>query len=364
MFVTTERSQLYSLIKSNLVSVSIVEKLGDLGITTLAELRDSLAFVDRALIEGYLGPGSIEALLAAPGKTLAATTRGSARGDPLAAIRAVPLKRHARGVILSAAQQHATAKVPTPRPRGRRGAPGRSQAAPRPEVSFIEQMPAVRDQGERGTCVAFSSGAYLEFQLGRQAAGERPRMSLPRRSEQFVYWACKQKDGFPQDEGTLVSVAREVLKRQGACRHAKWKYVPEQNPSEGQGPPPEGAEEEAREARWTGVRMLPAKSVEKLKTALNQGRPVVLSVLTFPGWDFPNVQLSGEISMPFPGEPSAGGHAVCLVGYLLDSNLPGAGAFLFRNSWGRSFGRQSLFAAGYGTLPFEYVTHYGLEAFG
>ena len=82
MFVTTERSQLYSLIKSNLVSVSIVEKLGDLGITTLAELRDSLAFVDRALIEGYLGPGSIEALLAAPGKTLAATTRGSGRGDP------------------------------------------------------------------------------------------------------------------------------------------------------------------------------------------------------------------------------------------------------------------------------------------
>jgi hypothetical protein len=360
MLITPERNDLFALIKSNLVPVSIVEKLAALGITTMDELRDSLAYVDRSLIDDYLGAGGIEAVLSDPGKTLAAATRGP-RGRELT--RAEPLHRHARGVILSASQKAARAKAPTPRAGAGRGSPNRPRSTPRPTVSLIDRMLPVRDQGSRGTCVAFSTGAYLEFQLAQAAAAEGTTATPARRSEQFVYWACKETDGIPHEEGTFVSVAREVLKRRGACRHTKWKYVSEPTTSEGQGPPPAGAEEEALTARWTGVRTMSAKSVDKLCAALKEQRPVVLSVLTFPGWDFPNVQLSGEIAMPFPGEQSDGGHAICLVGYFDDAALPGGGAFLFRNSWGKTFGRRSLFAAGYGTLPFDYVAHYGLEAF-
>ena len=37
--------------------------------------------------------------------------------------------------------------------------------------------------------------------------------------------------------------------------------------------------------------------------------------------------------------------------------------FLFRNSWGKSWATKSRYKAGYGTLFFEYVRQYAVEAF-
>jgi C1A family cysteine protease len=90
---------------------------------------------------------------------------------------------------------------------------------------------------------------------------------------------------------------------------------------------------------------------------------VVLSVLTFPSWDFATTAETGDITMPFPGEASDGGHAICLVGYVVDVSAPGGGRLMFRNSWGTTWAKKSQAAAGYGTLPFEYVKKYALEAF-
>ena len=61
--------------------------------------------------------------------------------------------------------------------------------------------------------------------------------------------------------------------------------------------------------------------------------------------------------------PLDDGQAICLVGYLLDTAAPGGGRLIFRNSWGKAWAAKSDAAAGYGTLPFEYVKKYALEAF-
>ena len=89
-------------------------------------------------------------------------------------------------------------------------------------VSLVAKFPKVRDQGQRGTCVAFASVAFLEFHLSpaTKTAGTK------RRSEQFVYWACKRDDGAPKEEGTYCSTARQVLKKSGACLAQIWKYNP------------------------------------------------------------------------------------------------------------------------------------------
>jgi C1A family cysteine protease len=72
---------------------------------------------------------------------------------------------------------------------------------------------------------------------------------------------------------------------------------------------------------------------------------------------------TGEISLPLPLSQPDGGHAICLVGYEPKPNAPGGGVFLFRNSWNKSWATGSRYRAGYGTLFFEYVRQYALEAY-
>jgi len=236
----------------------------------------------------------------------------------------------------------------------------RRAASPRPSVSLVKQFPVARDQKSRGTCVAFASVAYLEFHLSAQAGAK-----VARHAEQFVYWACKVSDGMPDREGTFVSTARDVLKRRGACLYRTWKYNPLPVPNnESQGPPPAGAKEEAKQATWKTAKSVAAKDPAAIRGVLDERRPVVLSVLTFPSWDFGVTAETGEIAMPFPGEASDGGHAICLVGYKRNAAVPGGGAFILRNSWGTSWAKpHGRFGAGYGTLSFENVEKYGLEAF-
>jgi hypothetical protein len=207
--------------------------------------------------------------------------------------------------------------------------------------------------------VAFASVALLEFRLSGGSAKTK------RRSEQFLYWACKEIDGFPTYEGTTLAAARKAMKTRGVCLNATWKYEPLPiGPGEAQGPPPARAIGEARLARWADTTVLrSAGDVDAIRSHLDQGRPVVLSVLTFPNWFYPTVAITGDIPLPLPLSSPDGGHAICLVGYELRSAAPGDGAFVFRNSWGKSWARGSRYRAGYGTIPFEYVRQYALEAY-
>ena len=103
--------------------------------------------------------------------------------------------------------------------------------------------------------------------------------------------------------------------------------------------------------------------VERFAGHLDPGRPVVLGVLTFSEWDLPAVADTGEIILPLPLSLPDGGHAICLVGYELRPNAAGGGVFLFRNSWSKSWAARSRYKAGYGTLFFEYVRQYTVEAY-
>ncbi len=358
MQITEERRHLYRVLDETTLPPNVAEKLAGLGITTLDELRDYWNYGNRQLITAYLGDSPLRLVTASPTAMLA--MRSAGRGPSpvvnlLEAGRSRPLVRHPRGVILSARQRAEVATAPAAAvPATRRAA-----ATARPTVSLVKHFPAVRHQRDRGTCVAFASIAFLEFQR-QQNSGDAAR----RHSEQFVYWGCKQDDGMKTTEGTFVSTARKVLKARGACFHTTWKYHPYPVPhNESQGPPPAGAKKEAKQFTWGTGKVVAARKVDRLRLPLDAGRPVVLSVKTFPSWDFGTTAETGDMTMPFPGELSDGGHAVCLVGYQLDAAAPGGGRLIFRNSWGKTWANKSQTAAGYGTLPFEYVKKYGLEAF-
>ena len=359
MQVTDERCSSYQVLNASMLPAGVADKLADLGITTLEELRDHWNYGNRKLIKAYLGESPLQMMLTPPTAPIGVRSASASAPSPMVNLSAPgrprPLVRHPRGVMLTAASR---AKVATP-PAGGVALVTRSSSSIKPAVSLVDQFPAIRHQHERGTCVAFSSIAYLEFHL-QESTGTVPS----RHSEQFVYWACKQEDGSRNTEGTFVSTARDVLKNYGACLNKTWKYNPDPIAhKEGQGPPPAGAKAEAKLNRWTKSKRVAASNVQRLREQLDALRPVVLSVLTFPSWDFATTADTGDITMPFPGEASDGGHAICLAGYVIDSGAPGGGRFIFRNSWGKAWGKKSQSAPGYGTLPFEYVKKYGLEAF-
>lgn len=229
-----------------------------------------------------------------------------------------------------------------------------------PSVDLIPQLPPIRNQERRGTCVAFATLAVLEHRL--RAEGNVQDMS-----EQFQYWNCKRNDGDSTNPGTFVSVSFPLLVGDGCCREATWAYVPDDVPgNEGQNPPPAGAISEAAGFRRAGVKAIPPTSVRALKAELARGRCVAFSVPVFDSWYLNEaVVRSGDIVMPFPNEPFVGGHAMCLVGYQ-DSDAPGnpgGGRFILRNSWGAAWGAHSRHGAGYGTIPYAYLDQHGKEAY-
>lgn len=357
MLIDANRVNLFHTLEASGIPEDARSKLASLGITTLSELKDHWDYGNRDLIVTFLGRSPIR-MSAAP--ELAARRGPVAAGGLVnlsLAGRTRPLVKHARGVLLSASEQAARAVSPDPLPALASAHRGVAAASP-PNVSLVSKFPAIRNQKDRGTCVAFATVGFLEFH--RMNSGGSAR----RFSEQFVYWGCKKDDGIPSSEGTFVSTARSVISNRGACLGSTWKYNPIPVPgNEGQGPPPAGAENEATNFLYTTAKAVAAKNPMKIRDRLDAGQPVVLSVKTFSSWDFPTVGDTGEVPMPLPGSVSDGGHAICVVGYELNPRFPGGGAFIIRNSWGKTWGKLSRFAPGYGTLFFDYVKKYSLEAY-
>ena len=226
-------------------------------------------------------------------------------------------------------------------------------------IDHSGSMPPIRDQGERGTCVAHACVAAYEHVLG--LAGPQPDLS-----EQFLYWDCKMNDQQPNDEGTWVGVAMPLVTRDGVCDEMQWPYNPNKlvPPNEGQGPPPQGAINAALARRAPTMQISKNGPVE-YKQALSRNRCVAFSIPVFNSWyDSLEVRRTGELTLPLPSEISIGGHAMCIVGYADDASpqYPGGGYFILRNSWGTLWGSACAFGPGYGTIPYAYIARHGMEA--
>ncbi|WP_372653003.1 C1 family peptidase [Halobacteriovorax sp.] len=87
-----------------------------------------------------------------------------------------------------------------------------------------------------------------------------------------------------------------------------------------------------------------------IQKRIDKGRPVVLTLKVYPpGWDNTHVEYTDETNAKCEtGEYECYGHAILLTGYDTEKKI-----FMFKNSWGKSWGDQ-----GYGTMSFDYVNNY------
>ncbi|MDR5753018.1 MULTISPECIES: C1 family peptidase [unclassified Caballeronia] len=241
-------------------------------------------------------------------------------------------------------------------------APGLAAALP-PKVSMIDQMRAIRNQGQRGTCVAHAATAAAEhyFLTQRQVSVDLSR--------QFLYWDCKQNDNDPTTPGTWISVAMKCLAADGCCPEEVWKYNPDIIAgNESQDPPAAGARNQAADFRIPSYRQLPPTSLPDIKAELAAGRCVAFTIPVYDSWYNQNaeVQRTGAITNPIPGEKTNEGHAMCFVGYedAPGDTASGGGHFILRNSWNGYWATQSVVGVtGYGTIPYSYINAYCVEAY-
>jgi hypothetical protein len=316
-------------------------RLRALSVTTVEELR-GLAIADPVALTGFLG---VElAVLTPPDNPNLFEPTVADRPSRPRRMGALPspgrvIEEVASFDTIEAILGAVTDLLPIAAPAGPSGA------------SFVELLSPVRDQGNRGTCVAHAVLAAFEY---AQRVVHAQKFDG---SEQFIYWATKQRDGHPQISGTWAANMLPTLADVGVCPEEAWAYNSEEIAgNESQDPPAPGAVEAAVAFAGAQSAAVDKTSVGGILAMLDQGQPVIVSLDTYQNWDNnPALDLYGNFPMPLPGSQRVGGHAMLACGYAADSEFAGGGYLILRNSWGSDWAPQSRIAPGYGLLPFAYI---------
>jgi C1A family cysteine protease len=197
-------------------------------------------------------------------------------------------------------------------------------------------LPPVRDQGQRGTCLAFAVTTAHEV---ARAAGTQVSEDL---SEEALYWGCKIIDG-NWKSGTSFDSAAAALGTTGQPLETIWPYEPRRAAGRGYDPPGKPT------ADWHKSGMDQASiDLASVRAEIDAGHPLVLGLTVFDTLFFPTG--AGWIDAPAPGSSARGRHAVLAVGHDAD-------AVLIRNSWGTTWA-----LGGYGWLSDDYVERHVREA--
>ena len=184
----------------------------------------------------------------------------------------------------------------------------------------------LHDQGAEGACVGH--GTAMERAI-RELYERRQRGDKPNTVRFDAWWlwdAAKLIDPWPDtnpgdDNGTLVSSAYDVVRRQGAVR-APFTSISGR------------VKHPVPDRQWTVTANQWATQVSQIRACIARDQPVTIGVNWYTAFDSP-VQVNGEWFIgrdPRNLGSVRGGHCVCIYG-ASDRRQ----AFRVKNSWGRSY---------------------------
>ena len=229
----------------------------------------------------------------------------------------------------------------------------------------------VRVQGDRQTCVAFSVTACLEHALAAVCATARVVVAIPvlghqdrgcgpasRRGQRAPGLRARRAD----DDGRLCGRAVAVQRRRSRPHLRQTAADPSAAAR---------ADAQARRRPVATFQSNPAGAAARLHALLKAGRPVAVTLAVFcdpttpngpSNWGGANGWCLGRVLGPPAHAVSAGGHCVCVTGFVQDPLEPLGGHFILRNSWGTEWAAQApqsgeTFAPerGYGEVSASYV---------
>ena len=215
-------------------------------------------------------------------------------------------------------------------------------------VDLRKNFTYIKDQGAIGSCTTFALASILEFILGK-----RQKLDADL-SERYLYYnarleALKREgkgESSMEEMGTSFFDAIRSLQADGICKEALCQYT---EGSDINSKPSDEAYEDGRTRLVTEAMNVELKE-QDLKSALNEGYPVAVSVRLFSSFGNPD---HGFISLPDEDEVNQAdadgmenNHAMVICGYSDENKV-----FVVRNSWGTSFGEK-----GYCFMPYSYIT--------
>lgn len=194
------------------------------------------------------------------------------------------------------------------------------------KASTIDIMSDIRDQGDIGSCTAFSVAVGLAESLMLEYPDDREYAKL---SPLFLYYVTRSlRRRQRQDSGASLRDAMKAASTFGMCSEMAWPY----DPSKFTQKPPSEAYVDAQ--RFKIRKYYRINDLQDVKMALACRNPVVLGIMLFSSFESRNVTRTGIVPMPNQNrEDFLGGHAVVAVGY--DDN---PGHIVIRNSWGSRWG--------------------------
>ncbi|MCC7245032.1 MAG: tetratricopeptide repeat protein [Saprospiraceae bacterium] len=192
-------------------------------------------------------------------------------------------------------------------------------------VDLSPDMPDIRNQGQQGSCVAFTLSYWAAYAEKRET-GKREVFSPA-----FIY-----NQGFMRGSGgMLIDKALDFIKTNGVCLEKDFPY----NHLDSLRKPSPQIKNRARKYHINSFRAI--YDMTDLKSTLAAKNPIVGGFMI----DEKFLELKNGNVWPGPGLRAAGGHAMLVVGY--DDARQ---AIKVINSWGREWSEQ-----GYGWIAYDYI---------
>lgn len=199
------------------------------------------------------------------------------------------------------------------------------------KVDLRKLFGPIRDQGQRGTCLAFATSDHHAALRGTWAP----------LSCEYLFYHAQRRANRPPTVGAVLPAMLDALLNEGQPHETVWPYLAAVPADTTQWVPPSSADPVFKRAGDAG-----SGTVDAIVAELNLGKPVVTLMRLSHSFDWVS---SGGIVDEAPGEkPELNRrHAVIAVGH---GELAGQRAVLIRNSWGAGWG-----LGGYGWLTEKYL---------
>ena len=204
------------------------------------------------------------------------------------------------------------------------------------QISLLKFAPDRKNQGQQGSCVAWSSAYAARSILEAASTGQNPNSTAF--SPSFMY----NQIGLDGCQGSYIIRAMENLTTIGAVKFNEFPYDDRDCSRQPDGSLVSAAQEHKMQGftRLSGDESTSKIDIHAIKEHLAKDVPVVIGMMV--GGSFMQDMMGREIWHPTDEDYSKagfGGHAICVIGY--DDRKEG-GAFQIMNSWGNDWGNNGI----------------------
>jgi len=221
------------------------------------------------------------------------------------------------------------------------------------QVSLLKYAPDRKNQGQQGSCVAWSSAYGARTILEATATGVNPNSTAF--SPSFMY----NQIGLDGCQGSYIIRAMENLTKVGAVAFDEFPY----DDRDCSKMPDGSLLNKAQQHKMIGFTRLSGEEstnnidIHAIKEHLAKDVPVVIGMMV--GGSFMQNMAGQDVWHPNDDDYNMlgfGGHAMCVIGY--DDRKEG-GAFQIMNSWGNDWGNNGI-----GWVLYKDFKHFTKEAYG